>query len=120
VPARFGPEHPASSVRWSGRDVLPSDSSPIENALRAWSSMATGPFVFPKLMPAGLQPDGFEVVPAANAFKSVAAEPFAALSERDAELTIQHWRELVDHPGGSDYHGWQDLPMGRVDSRLTP
>jgi hypothetical protein len=67
--------------------------------------MTTGPFVFPQVMPAGLQPDGLKSCLLRTPFKSAAAEPFAALWERDAELTIQHGRKLVDHPGGSDYHG---------------
>jgi hypothetical protein len=66
--------------------------------------MTTRPFVFRTAIQAGVPPDGFEVVTASNPFKSVAAEPFAALWEGDAELTIQHCLELVDHQGRSDYH----------------
>ena len=82
--------------------------------------MTTTPFVFRTVMPAGPPPNGFGVVTASNAFKSVAAETCAALWEGAAELTIQHWLELVDQQARSDYHGYQDSPTGRVDSRLTP
>jgi len=78
------------------------------------------PLVFRTVMPAGQPPDGLGVVTVSNAFKSVAAEAFAVLWLGDAALTTPHWLELVDQQGRSNYHGWQDLPMGRVDSRLTP